>query len=472
MLHNAAAAAAAAAGAILAIFICFHGVSSLNINGDEYIYVNAGWDYVHGDFTANLEHPPVAKYLFGLAQLVGGQGVVAPRVLVGMLVFAGAAIMFVWLRRERGLAAATVAASLWLLSPRQLDGYRIDRVALLEPVMMFFAILAMWLAWRWARRQNGHWAALASGIAMSLSITSKVSSLAILPAFAVLLAIFARGRRALVGAGLFAAGLTATAVAVYVGPRRAGLLYLIQFQSAHNANGHVVWIAGAAYESAPWWAHAWYLWLGVGTPMVVVLAVGVGAAIVRLREPLVLFLASALAGLLVFYLAVAHVALAFYYYAFMPFLVMLAAIGFARLLSTRPAPRIGWRGVSAFALVVLTAVGVIRLAEQTGAIRPTGIAVVPDVLREHDASGSVLVLAITPNAYLPYLGAAGTQDESAGPFSAIVIGTDPRFPPDQALTSALEDEAGLYTLVVEDGVEIWLPPSPVVYGDGSFSTPR
>lgn len=43
---------------IAALYQCFWNLAGSNITGDENIYLQSGWQYVHGDFTANREHPP------------------------------------------------------------------------------------------------------------------------------------------------------------------------------------------------------------------------------------------------------------------------------------------------------------------------------------------------------------------------------------------------------------------------------
>nr|WP_181025651.1 hypothetical protein [Rathayibacter rathayi] len=64
---------AALIGTVLwALFQCFGNLSAANVFSDEPVYLAAGWDYLHGDVSANREHPPVAKYLIGLAQVLLG----------------------------------------------------------------------------------------------------------------------------------------------------------------------------------------------------------------------------------------------------------------------------------------------------------------------------------------------------------------------------------------------------------------
>ncbi len=40
---------------------------------DEAVYASAGWEAIHGRNGLNPEHPPFAKQLFGLSQLLFGR---------------------------------------------------------------------------------------------------------------------------------------------------------------------------------------------------------------------------------------------------------------------------------------------------------------------------------------------------------------------------------------------------------------
>ncbi len=102
--------------AVWALHQTFWNLLGHNVHGDESVYVRAGWAYLHGDFSANREHPPTAKYLFGAAQVLFGQGVLGPRIVVGVLVVAVGVTLFWWLRREVGFWTGVLVAAMWLLT--------------------------------------------------------------------------------------------------------------------------------------------------------------------------------------------------------------------------------------------------------------------------------------------------------------------------------------------------------------------
>ena len=150
-----------AAGMLLllwAVFQNFWNLAAANVEVDETVYVKAGWQYVHGDFRLNGEHPFTAKYLMGIAQLILGQGLTSARTAAAVASLVTGVIIWWWLRTEVGRTTGMLAAAMWLLLPRQISlfwGPREDRYALLEPFMMMFGVAAMAAGWWWYR--SGRW---------------------------------------------------------------------------------------------------------------------------------------------------------------------------------------------------------------------------------------------------------------------------------------------------------------------------
>lgn len=441
--------------ALWAIFQCFWHLGAANINQDELLYANAGWQYVHGDFHLNREHPPTAKYLFGIAQLIGGQGVQPARVIVALAVLAGGTILFLWLRRELGWWGALIAAGLWWLMPRSGLGLRADRVAILDPMMTFFLIAALAAGWVWMRSGRWWWLPVSATL-MAMSVTSKISTIVVVPVF-LLLPILFRRPMALLWGGLVWAG---TFALVFVGTYLPmGLVdairYMITLQQKQQTHGHIAPIAGDHYRFAPWWGNLWYLADGVTVPVVIVLALGTVLALVLRPGKLVFYIAVGLALILTFYLGFAKIALSTYYYPFTPFLVILTAIGFTRLLALKP--RAIFTTITVLALLTAAAPAA-GLSARIAQSRPSGIALVQTALTDAGATrGRVLFQSYTPFGYEPYFGTNGTMKADEGPFRAIVIGRDSRFPVDVRVTALLHDHRDKFTRQTFDGLELWIP---------------
>ncbi len=90
--------------------------------------------------------------------------------------------------------------------------------------MTAFAVLAVATAWVWIRGDRW-WLAPVSGALMALSVTSKVSTVVLLPAFLLLPVLFRAWRRLLVGGAMWAVAFGIVFLVSYVpmasGPRSA-----------------------------------------------------------------------------------------------------------------------------------------------------------------------------------------------------------------------------------------------------------
>lgn len=477
--------------ALAGLFVCFWHIGQQVIDGDELTYVQAGWQYVHGVFTENLEHPPTAKYLYGLAQLVVGKGVVGPRLVAGAAVFATGLVLFLWLRRPLGHWGALLAAGLWWLTPRANgpDAFdpgsgtavRIDRLALLEPVLVFFVVLALAAAWTWittSSRRRWAWAALA-GAALGLAVTSKATGALFVVAIVVLPILFRRWWELLVGGVIAAAAFAVAFVASYapVGMVR-GLTYMLEFQSAHDENGHLADIAGHTYRYAPWWAQYWYMVDGTTPLLVAVLVLGVVAALVVRPGRLVVYLLAAAIPVMVFFGA-SKVALAHYYDAWMPVVIALAAVGYTRLAQSvragrrarRPAPV---AATAAIVAVVVLGVGaaVVPAVQQTAAVarvRPSGLGLLDQRLRAHGVDGGrILFTEYGAPGWRPYFADRGMDVLVDGRYGAVVQGTDERFPVPASVQAFLREERSRLTAFRVDDLRVWVPTGGgdvVVTGD-------
>jgi 4-amino-4-deoxy-L-arabinose transferase-like glycosyltransferase len=466
--------------ALLGLFVCFWHIGQQVLDGDELTYVQAGWQYVHGIVTFNLEHPPTAKILYGVAQLVFGEGVFGPRLVAGAAVFGTGLVLFAWLRGPLGHWGALLAAGLWWLTPRATapDAFdpgsgtavRIDRVALLEPVLVFFVVLALAAAWTWittSSRWRWAWAALA-GVSLGLAVTSKATGALFVVAIVVLPVLFRRWWELLVGGVVAAAAFAVTFVVAYspVGMVR-GLTYMLAFQSAHDAKGHLADIAGHTYRFSPWWAQYWYMVDGTTPVLVAVLALGVLAALVVRPDRLVVYLLAATVPVMVFF-GVSHVALPHYYDAWMPVVIALAAVGFTRLARSVRAGRRARRQAPLAATVAITAVvvlgvgaAVVPAAQQTVAVarvRPSGLALLDQRLREHGVDGGrILFVEYGAPGWRPYFADRGVDVPVDGRYGAVVQGTDARFPVPEQVRTFLRQERSHLTAFRIDDLRVWVP---------------
>lgn len=468
---------------LVGLFIAFRHIGQQAVYADESTYIEAAWQYVHGTATLNLEHPPTAKYLYGLAQLVLGGGLLAPRLVATGAAFLTGAVLFAWLRRPVGYWGALTAAGLWWLTPRgdkptwadvaSGAAARIDRIALLEPVMVFFAVLALALTWRWAvvpgRAARGTagppsgfvaafagwpWIA-AAGAVFALSVTSKVSTAVLVVAIAAVPVLFRQWWRLLVGGVVAGLAFVVVFVAVYLPVGGAAALeYMIRFQTKHDVGGHTVEFFGKTYQHSPWWANFVYFQQGTGWVMTVLVVVGVLCALLIRPDRLVAVLAIALAALVVFY-CTAGVALPHYYDAWMPFALALTAIGLVRLFRSRPPVT----AVLAAALVAAALVPATQLAVAVEQARPAGLAALGQALAAHGAGDrDILFARLNRPAFVVYFDEdrAFMQQVTSGSYGVVVEGTDDRFPMTSALRTFLDEHRQQFESFRVDSLQVWV----------------
>lgn len=465
--------------ALAAVFVTTWHLGRPTIVNDEFVYLRASWAYVHGDFSLNLEHPPLAKYVYGVAQLIAGQGPLGPRLVAAAAVLGTGAVLFLWLRRELGFWTGLVAAGLWWLTPRgsgatwaeagSVIGVRIDRFAMLEPLMVFFAVASLAAAWTWMRTGNRWWVA-AAGALLALSVTSKVSTAVLVLAIGALPLLFRRWRDLGVGALYGGVAFVVVFVVVYlpVGLFRA-IGQMLRFQAQQNAHGHPTTILGTVWPTAPWWANFAFLADGTGWLLLSVLAVGVVAALAVRPDRLVAYLGIALGVFLVFYVIVANVSLPYYYDAWMPLIIALAAIGYGRLATVRPP--VG--RIAAVVLVAALLVPVVRLGVAVVQTRPSGVAMLTEALQVRGKDDeNVLFARFSANTWRIYFGDRGTQKPQFGPFDAVVVGHDDRraMPPQvRTFLSEYDDQLEHFRL---DYLDVYVTKTGVINDndrDGTLS---
>ncbi|MCW2925435.1 MAG: glycosyl transferase family 39 [Thermoleophilia bacterium] len=239
---------------------------------DEPVYRNAAAAmFRYGNFSHNLEHPLVGKYLIGLSRAAFGDSAWATRLpsavatLLAGLVLAALAVRIL---RPRASAVAARWAGLatfatWTLLPHPDPAFDVARLAYLDAPLALFVSCAMYAAWRWQEAWSWRWAA-ATGVAAGLAVGTKVPALFL--AAALLVLVVARGdaprrRRALQYVAI--AAIAAITLLVTWAPLGSDLPHALHFLVAMQRRDvhQTIEVAGHTYrDGAPVWTQAWWQW--------------------------------------------------------------------------------------------------------------------------------------------------------------------------------------------------------------------
>ncbi|MBV9823762.1 MAG: phospholipid carrier-dependent glycosyltransferase [Actinobacteria bacterium] len=411
---------AATAVAAAALFENFYRLSRAPVLPDEALYAKVSWRYLHwSSLTAaqqssplnNFEHPPLAKVLFGLGELVRGQADIGIARAVSACCTVGAALILgLWLGAAVNRWVGLLAAGMLALIPVSVAPLttRFGRAAMLDPAAQLFMVGSLALGWYWFRRSGWQaWAlALAAGTSAGLASASKENGfLGLVGPVGLGLAWSLRPLRTLLVRLLQALAAAAAAVGTFVccylpfGHPMARIDYLYRFQSRHSRNGHLVGFDGRLSVHPPWWATFWFAGRGIGAVLSWAIPLTVLAAVLLRRDRLTAWLVAALAAPVVFHCWLARVVQSSYWQLWLPAAVALSALGCWEL--ARRARRIrptGWSGrllrgaaalAAACALVAIAAAAIGQLGT-VAHLQRDGAAALPGTRARLGLHGAVL----------------------------------------------------------------------------------
>ncbi|MBW3657335.1 MAG: glycosyltransferase family 39 protein [Actinobacteria bacterium] len=450
--------------ALLTALAYLPGLGSASALPDEVVYLRVGAALVAGDATLNAEHPPLAKLLFGLAQEVVPDPLLAVRlvaVLAGVAILVGLHLLVARATGERhwGLAAAAAWAGLphaLRALDQPLGGFdKLDRYGMLDPVATAIAVLALVAAARWTDDRRLRWL-VGAGALLGLAGAAKLPGLLFAPALG-LVPLLVEDRRprtvvlrwAVLGVAVVVGFLLPFTV-VFGGDAIEALVRTFSLQADHRALGHPVVIRARAYDAAPWWAPWAYQWRDDGSVLTVVLTVSaiVGVVSTRAREDLRTVLVAAVVFPAIVVAAGALV-LPHYRFLWLPQTVALAVLGI-RALAGRGTLGRGAATVVVGVLVVVSALTVTHTATRGS----TDYRAVAELLRDLDRRPATVLVHGYPRVLLfhaPHL-------EVVPELPADVVVLDPKVTGRRDigdLEGRLRADGG-YRVVEVDRLDVWI----------------
>ncbi|MDQ1691553.1 MAG: hypothetical protein QOD87_1661 [Pseudonocardiales bacterium] len=440
-------------------------LSAASAYADEGAYATAAWRYLHGQVEAvptgvvdvlpdNFQHPPLAKLLFGVAQVVAGHpSITADRWVAAICSLATGLVLAGWIGSVAGRWAGLLAGAMTVLIPAGTVGTRFGRFGMLDPVAEFFMVSSVALAWWWFSKvgRRAWLLSVAAGVATGLATASKENGfLGICGPIMLGLLLDLRHREYRLQrlgqtlTAVVACGVAFAACYLPFDEPLGRMKFALVFQGTHSSDGHLIGFAGQVAQYPPWWANLWFAGHGLGSWITAGLVSAVLAALaLRHRDPLVWWCVAAVAVPLDFHCFIANVTLSFYWVMWMPAVFALAALGIQSLAGARqrlraedsvqPAHaakrfrqvRFGLGAAVATTILLILLGDALAGTWRVITLRPAGPQVLSAVLKSHALSGEVVAAGVYPDEFSPYTAALRMNyglPETVDAVDAVVIG--------------------------------------------------
>ncbi|MFH1295084.1 MAG: glycosyltransferase family 39 protein [bacterium] len=235
---------------------------------DEILYVQAGQEYKQADYSLNLQHPLLGKYVSALSSGSAVTDVFRLRLPFAVLGVLSGLVVFAIARRELGFYWGILGFLLYTSLPFLHDT---NRAVLLESPMHFFWLLFsyfLFLFYRSHQQIHLSLASVAFGLAMSVKFTSIVLLPALLVSFMFTDSVKQLTHRQLIRTLIRFAMISGGMFLLHYGHLIVvqglnGLLDVVRaFKDViltRNSQGKPHIVAGVLYQTSPWWFYLHYL---------------------------------------------------------------------------------------------------------------------------------------------------------------------------------------------------------------------
>ena len=154
---------------------------------DEILYSQSGYEYLaKHDYSLNLQHPFLAKYIAGIATMINNRDVFVMRLPFALIGIASALVVYKILEEQYGKKRGFLGGLLFVFSPYL---YSSIRMVMMESPMIFFWLMFHLFFLRFLKTKDRKNAVL-SGIMLGLGIGTKSNSLILYPFSLLALIIF------------------------------------------------------------------------------------------------------------------------------------------------------------------------------------------------------------------------------------------------------------------------------------------
>ncbi len=247
---------------VMGLFLNLWRIDSHYVFTDEVLYIQAAREYASGDYTLNLQHPLLGKYLSLITYNDDAHDIRAIRTPYAVVGLISSMLVYVIVKKQFGHLSGLLAATLYLILPfLRLT----NRSVLLESPMHFFWLLFSYIALSLIQRfsrQKLYFLGAVLALALSVKFTSAVLFLPLL-----YILILIRKELKLRDIIVFILILGAVLVLHYChmilisGPS-ALLGVLRSFKDvilSRNAEGKIHVVEGLLYKESPWWFYLYHI---------------------------------------------------------------------------------------------------------------------------------------------------------------------------------------------------------------------
>lgn len=243
------------------VFVLLYKLDAHYMFTDEVLYVQAGREYIKGDYTLNLQHPLVGKYISSITSNFSNDVFLLrlPFALIGVvsayLVFK---ILSTYYNFELALLGLLVHFSLPFLSYT-------NRSVLLESPMYLFWLIFSYFVLKFSKTTNFKYFYLAA-VSLGLCFSTKYTSIVLLPGLAYMF--FINKKRigikhviTFILIAIFVYFLHYIHLFIEYGPYHfVNVLRPIKdIFIKRNFEGKLQVINGIVYKSSPWWFYFYYI---------------------------------------------------------------------------------------------------------------------------------------------------------------------------------------------------------------------
>lgn len=236
---------------------------------DEILYLNSGREYIlKGDYTLNLQHPFIAKYVVGLASLVNEHNVFILRFPFALMGALSCVTVYLILKDYFGRKLFALAGSVVYSTSFYL--FETTRMSMMEPPLHLFWLLFAFFFFKYLKSQSVKQAVF-SGIFLGLSIASKFNAVVIIIPSVISLFIYIKTDRlpakkylnSIVIAFSAFFSFILTYLPLFAARGFVGVTDIIRSIKdvllERNSEGKIHVVGDKVYSKSPWWYYFYYI---------------------------------------------------------------------------------------------------------------------------------------------------------------------------------------------------------------------